>query len=66
MKTDLIKFFYPRADKVVCVSKETEKILNRKYGVQNTCTIYNMMDIEKTSSYLGRNYQKNIRNYLME
>ncbi len=47
MKTDLIKFFYPRADKVVCVSKETEKILNRKYGVQNTCTIYNMMDIEK-------------------
>jgi len=47
IKTDLIKFFYPRADKVVCVSKETEKILNRKYGVQNTCTIYNMMDIEE-------------------
>lgn len=47
IKTNLIKFFYPRADKVVCVSKEIEKILNRKYGIQNTHTIYNMMDIEE-------------------
>ena len=47
IKTNLIKFFYPRADKVVCVSKEIEKILNEKYGVQNTHTIYDMMDIQE-------------------
>ena len=47
IKTDLIKFFYPRADKVVCVSKEIEKILNEKYGIQNTLTIYNIMDIQE-------------------
>ncbi|EKF86484.1 glycosyltransferase [Methanobacterium formicicum] len=46
-KFRLIKFFYPRADKVVCVSKEVERILNDTYGISNTLTIYNMMDIEK-------------------
>ncbi len=47
LKSSLIKFFYPRADKTVCVSREIERILNEKYGVQNTLTIYNMMDIEE-------------------
>lgn len=47
IKTNLIKFFYPRADKTVCVSREIERILNKKYDVQNTQTIYNMMDLEK-------------------
>ncbi len=47
VKSSLIKFFYPRADKTVCVSKEIENILNEKYGVQNTLTIYNMMDIDE-------------------
>jgi glycosyltransferase involved in cell wall biosynthesis len=47
IKSNLIKFFYPRADKTVCVSKEIEKILNEKYDVGNTLTIYNMMDIEE-------------------
>lgn len=46
LKTSLIKFFYPRADKTVCVSKEVERILNEKYNIKNTLTIYNMMDIE--------------------
>ncbi len=47
IKTNLIKFFYPRADKTVCVSREIERILNEKYGVLNTQTIYNMMNIQK-------------------
>ena len=47
IKSSLIKFFYPRADKTVCVSREVERILNEEYNVQNTQTIYNMMDLEK-------------------
>ncbi len=47
LKVKLIKFFYPRADETVCVSKDMEKILNESYGIKNTQTIYNMMDIEK-------------------
>ncbi len=47
IKVRLIKFFYPRADETVCVSKDMETILNESYGIQNTQTIYNMMDIEK-------------------
>ena len=47
IKVKLIKFFYPRADETVCVSKDMERILNESYGIQNTQTIYNMMDIEK-------------------
>jgi len=46
-KFRLIKLFYPRADKVVCVSKEVERILNDTYGISNTLTIYNMIDMEK-------------------
>ncbi len=46
-KYRLIKFFYPRADEVVCVSKEVERILNDTYDISNTLTIYNMMDMEK-------------------
>lgn len=47
IKSSLIKFFYPHADKTVCVSREIERILNEKYNVKNTHTIYNMMDIEE-------------------
>jgi len=47
LKFNSIKFFYNRADEVVCVSRETEKILNEVYNVTNTRTIYNMMDIQK-------------------
>ncbi len=62
LKTSLIKFFYPRADKTICVSKEIEKILNEKYDVQNTQTIYNMMDIKEniklSQEELPRKYEK--------
>ena len=47
LRSNLIKFFYPRADKTVCVSREMEKILNENYGVHNTQTIYNMMDTDE-------------------
>jgi glycosyltransferase involved in cell wall biosynthesis len=47
LKFNSIKFFYPRADEVICVSRESEKILNEVYHIYNTRTIYNMMDIQK-------------------
>jgi glycosyltransferase involved in cell wall biosynthesis len=47
IKYRLIKFFYPKADKVGCVSREVERILNNDYGIENTVTIYNMVDIQK-------------------
>ena len=62
LKFRLIKFFYPRADEVVCVSREVERIFNSDYGISNTRTIYNMMDIEKniklSSQELHENYKE--------
>ena len=46
LKFRLIKFFFPRADEIVCVSKEIERILKEDYKVKNTQTIYNMIDLE--------------------
>jgi glycosyltransferase involved in cell wall biosynthesis len=46
-KYNLIKFFYPHADKTLCVSKEIESLLNELYDIRNTQTIYNMMDIHE-------------------
>ncbi|WP_424355162.1 glycosyltransferase [Methanobacterium sp. MBAC-LM] len=43
---DRIKFLYPKADKVICVSKIIEKVLNKKYGLNNLLTIYNMINIQ--------------------
>lgn len=47
LKVNAINFFYSQADKTVCVSRETEEILKEKFGVTNTMTIYNMVDVEK-------------------
>jgi glycosyltransferase involved in cell wall biosynthesis len=47
VKYHSIKFFYPRADEIVCVSKDTERILNETYGIHNTQTIYNMMNLKE-------------------
>ncbi|TMS40332.1 MAG: glycosyltransferase [Methanobacterium sp.] len=47
LKFHSIKFFYPKANIVVCVSKETEHILNQVYNISNTQTIYNMVDIQE-------------------
>ncbi|HOI71136.1 MAG TPA: glycosyltransferase [Methanobacterium sp.] len=62
IKSSLIKFFYQHADTTVCVSKEIERILNEKYAIQNTTTIYNMMDIEEnlklSTKKLPEKYQK--------
>lgn len=43
----MIKFFYPKADKTVCVSKDIEKILKKDFNVKNTVTIHNMLDIKE-------------------
>lgn len=47
LKYRSIKFLYPHADEVVCVSRSIEKALNESYHVKNTRTIYNMMDTQK-------------------
>lgn len=46
-KVQMINFFYNRADKTVCVSKEIEKLLISHFKVNNTLTIYNMVDVEE-------------------
>jgi len=40
------KFFYPKADKVVCISEGIKRILERECGIKNTVTIYNMLDLD--------------------
>lgn len=45
LKVQMINFFYNRADKTVCVSKEIEKLLNNNFNIKNTTTIYNMIDM---------------------
>ncbi|MEX0930074.1 MAG: glycosyltransferase [Candidatus Paceibacterota bacterium] len=43
----LIRLLYPLADKVVPNARATEEILNREYGLTNTTTIYNPIDLEQ-------------------
>ncbi len=45
-KYDRIKFLYPKADKVICVSKAIEDILQKRYRLTNLLTVYNMIDIQ--------------------
>lgn len=40
----LIKFLYPRADEVICVSKGIENSLKKLFNLKNTKTIYNSLD----------------------
>lgn len=47
LKYRLIKFFFPHADEIVCVSRGIESTFNEVYGFNNALTIYNMMDIEE-------------------
>lgn len=47
LKVQLINYFYSKADKTVCVSKEIETILNNNFNIKNTTTIYNMIDLEE-------------------
>ncbi len=46
IKSLSLKLFYPKADETICVSKDIERILNNDYGIHNTETIYNMMNIQ--------------------
>lgn len=59
---DRIKFLYPEADKIICVSKTIEKVLKEKYGLNNLLTIYNMIDIqsnlEKANEQLIEDYKE--------
>ncbi len=62
----LIKFFYHRADEVVCVSREVERILNKDYDLENTQTIYNMMDTEENIKLSEENLPSKFRNLFTE
>ena len=42
-----IKFLYPKANRVVCVSRTIQKILETEYGVDNALTIYNMINTDE-------------------
>lgn len=59
---DRIKFLYPHADKVICVSKTIEDVLEEKYGLNNLLTIYNMIDIQynlkKSNDSLPEEYKE--------
>ncbi len=46
IRYDRIRFLYPKADKVICVSKAIENILQKRYGLNNLLTVYNMIDIK--------------------
>jgi len=42
----LKKFLYPKADKVVTLSRGVENKLNQNFSIKNTTTIYNLQDID--------------------
>ncbi len=56
-----IKFLYPKANKVICVSKAIKNILKKKYALNNLLTIYNMIDVhlnlEKANEKLPEKYK---------
>jgi glycosyltransferase involved in cell wall biosynthesis len=43
----LIKFLYPKASKVVAVSKKMQQVLEKKFNLSNVITIYNPYDVAK-------------------
>lgn len=49
LKVEMINFFYNKADMTVCVSFEIEKILKNYFRINNTKTIYNMIDLEENT-----------------
>uniref|UniRef100_UPI004049C574 glycosyltransferase n=1 Tax=Flavobacterium sp. TaxID=239 RepID=UPI004049C574 len=46
----LSNYLYRKAYKIVCVAKETEKLVIQKYQFKNTTTIYNPIDFELIKS----------------
>jgi glycosyltransferase involved in cell wall biosynthesis len=57
-----IKFSYSKADRIICVSKAIENVLQEKYSLNNTLTIYNMIDIQsnlkKSNELLPEEYKE--------
>jgi hypothetical protein len=47
IKKIVIKILYKYFYKIVCVSKTQEKIMNDKFHLYNTTTIYNFFDTKK-------------------
>ncbi|MFW5888116.1 MAG: glycosyltransferase [Patescibacteria group bacterium] len=45
----IIKFLYPKADKVIANSRKVEQILRDDFGINNTSTIYNPINMDKIS-----------------
>lgn len=53
-----MKWLYPKADKVVALSKGVEHILQKDFSLQNTTTIYNLQDIDKFRRLGEKNVEK--------
>lgn len=51
--SDEEKLAYSIYDKIVCVSQTVENSFHDKYGLKNTCTIYNPIDIEAIRQNAG-------------
>jgi glycosyltransferase involved in cell wall biosynthesis len=66
LKNRLIKFFYQRADEIICVSKEIEKVLNESYHLKNTSTIYNMMDIAQNLKLSEKGVPDECKHFFMK
>ena len=43
---NMTKLLYPKSDKVICCSKGIENVLKKDFGIHNTTTIYNFLDID--------------------
>jgi glycosyltransferase involved in cell wall biosynthesis len=47
LKRSLEKILYPKADLVVALSRGVEHILNNRFKIKNTTTIYNLQNVEQ-------------------
>ncbi|WGI18175.1 glycosyltransferase [Methanonatronarchaeum sp. AMET-Sl] len=60
------RLLYPSSDKVVALSRQVEEILNTRFSLNNTTTIYNIQNpqkfIEKSRKQLPKKHQKLLLN----
>lgn len=59
IKKIVIKILYKYFYKIVCVSKTQEKIMNDKFHLYNTTTIYNFFDTKKEWKKINESLTKN-------
>ena len=57
--TFLTNYLYRKAYKIVCVAKETEKLVIQKHHLKNTRTIYNPIDFEEINKRKEENVDFN-------